>query len=90
MSRRVDINVLLKAIAAEAECAQRRAKFGIHVEHIHRLVAVVESRMKSHQLHKKWSQIDRMMAELEPYDDLFWPAKSDRKEREKQRGGEKI
>lgn len=66
MGRRPDVDVLLRAIQAEAECALRRADFGPHVEHIHRLVTVIEGRMKQRQLKEQQTWLDQLMDRTAP------------------------
>jgi len=56
MPRRADINELLRAIQAEAECAMRRANFAPHVERIHRLVDLIENRMRRQALARLWPE----------------------------------
>lgn len=62
------MNLLLRAIQAEAECAQWRANpeiFRCHVEHIHRLCEVIENRVRGFEEKQKWSLLDRLMEEVD-------------------------
>ena len=61
--RRLDTDTLLYAIIGEAEVALRRKNFEPQVEHIHRVVDVIENRMNDWETKQLWSEIDRLMAE---------------------------
>jgi len=64
MRRRPHLNILLQAIEAEARCAQRHANaevFWAHIEHIHRLVTVIENRVKQWEDEKRWTELERLM-----------------------------
>ena len=59
MRRRIHVNVLLRAIIAEAEVAMRRANFQPQIEHIHRLVFVIERRMMRFEDEQAWWRLRR-------------------------------
>ena len=75
MSRRPDINVLLRAIQAEAECAQRHGgarAFARHIENIQCMVDLIRNRMEDWDVRQHWTRLDRLMGEADPYDGPAW------------------
>ena len=63
--KRLDTDDLLSAIIAEAEVALRRASFEPNIERIHRLVDIIEQRMRMFSGRQAPSLIDELMAKTE-------------------------
>jgi len=52
----------LNAIIAEAQVALTRANFEPNIEHMHRLINAIESRIKRFRDERSWSLLDELLA----------------------------
>ena len=80
MGRRLHVNELRRAIIAEAEVALRRANFQPQIEHIHRLVTVIERRMQRFEDQQAWWRLEKAVKASKaqsgpataPLDAVYW------------------
>ena len=64
-SKELRTSDLLNAIIGEAEVALRKARFEPNIQHMHRMIDIIEARIKRFKDEQSWSLIDRLFREAE-------------------------